>query len=170
VKGTLEEIDDKATMVPERGMSQCIEPSTRFAKVMLRHGAPPAAEDILDPPDMVRLGELSIRHVDAATLPGYDHVRYKWSRKGVGSAAVSRKALVDSIRRSLDMIARAYDLNFSNIQIHPTNIEDGDPIKINLPSADIKKAEGFDLFPLMVGPTIVELGAPDATRDIEYED
>jgi len=170
VKGTLEEIDDKATMVPERGMSECIEPSTRFAKVMLRHGAPPAAEDILDPPDMVRLGELSIRHVDAATLPGYDHVRYKWSRKGVGSAAVSRKALVDSIRRSLDMIARAYDLNFSNIQIHPTNIEDGDPIKINLPSADIKKAEGFDLFPLMVGPTIVELGAPDATRDIEYED
>jgi thioredoxin reductase len=172
VKGSLRTVDDRATMVPESGASETIEPpTTRFAKVMVRHGAPPAAACILDDADMVRLGALSVRYLDAAILPGYDTTKYSWTSKGVGKAAISMKVLVDSIRRSLDMIARAYDLDsFSNVRVLRTNIEGNEPIKINLPPDDMKRAEGFDLFPLMVGPVLVEMGEPDTTRDIEYED
>ncbi|MGX1109898.1 hypothetical protein [Bradyrhizobium elkanii] len=79
------------------------------------------------------------------------------------------KVLADSLERSLDLISRAYDLDFSNIRMLRTNIE-GEPIKVNLPTADTRRAERFDLFPLMVGPVLVELGEPDTTRDIDYED
>ncbi|MDH2400177.1 FAD-dependent oxidoreductase [Bradyrhizobium sp. SSUT18] len=169
VKGSLKTVDDHATMVPERGPPECIEPpTTRFAKVMVRHGAPPAAQEILDEADLVRLGKLSFEHLDAALLPGYDSTKYAWTRKGVGKAAISIKVLVDSIEHSLDLISRAYDLDFSNIRVHRNHIE-GEPIKLNLPKVDIRRAEGFDLFPLMVGPVLVELGEPDTTRDIDYE-
>ncbi|MEY9145507.1 thioredoxin reductase [Bradyrhizobium elkanii] len=170
VKGSLKTVDNQATMVPENGAPECIEPpTTRFAKVMVRHGAPPAAKEILDEPDLVRLGELSFEHLDAAILPGYDSSKYAWTRKGVGNAAISMKVLADSLERSLNLISRAYDLDFSNIRMLRTNIE-GEPIKVNLPTADTRRAERFDLFPLMVGPVLVELGEPDTTRDIDYED
>ncbi|MDA9442735.1 hypothetical protein XH98_27270 [Bradyrhizobium sp. CCBAU 51745] len=170
VKGSLRTVDNRATMVPDAGGSECIEPpTTRFAKVMVRHGAPPAAVRILDDADLARLGELSFEHLDAAILPGYDSAKYGWTRKGVGKAAISMKVLVDSLERSLDSISRAYDLDFSNVRLTRMNIE-GEPIKVNLPPADTKRAESFDLFPLMVGPVLVELGEPDTTRGIDYED
>lgn len=171
VKGTLRTIADRASMVPDSGVHESIEaPTTRFDKVMVRHGAPAAAAKILDDADMVRLNELSVLHPDAAILSGYNSAKYKWTRKGVGKAPISMKVLADSIRDSLDMIARAYDLDISNIRVSPKNIEGDEPIKINLPRSDTKRAEGFDLFPLMVGPALVELGDPDTTRDIDYED
>jgi hypothetical protein len=169
VKGKLSHAGRRNEMVPDDGSPEQLDPPSRFDKVFVRHGAVPAAAGLLPDQDIAMLKKLAELCRDAAEVSGYDEVRYAWSKKGIGSADVGLKPLVNSVRRALYEVARAYKFELSNVKIAPECFTDGKPITVTLPLSDRDETEQLHLFPMKVGPATVVLAEPDTSRGIAYE-
>jgi hypothetical protein len=168
VKGKLSNVSGRNEMVPEVGAPETIDPPSRFSHIRIRHGAVPAAATLLSAPEMAMLRELANSHPEAAELSGYDEKKYAWTRKGIGSAEVGLEALRNSVKRALKAVARAYNLELSDIRIAPECFTRSEPITVTLPSSDREISEKLRLFPMKVGPAIVILADPGTSREIDY--
>ncbi|RXG97180.1 NAD(P)/FAD-dependent oxidoreductase [Bradyrhizobium vignae] len=167
VKGKLSRSTNGTEMIPDDGTPEQIHPPGRFDRIVVRHGAVPAALKLLTPEEGAHLKELAGQFADAAELPGYDEKRYAWKDRKIGSAGIGMKPLADSVRKALDQVSRAYGFRVSNVEIRPECFYGSAPITVTLPVSDKEKAEQAGIFPLRIGPATVDIADVAPSRGID---
>ncbi|CAM8662864.1 FAD/NAD(P)-binding protein [Sphingobium sp. H39-3-25] len=165
VKGELEVEEDQCKMIPDNDICAPVDPPSEFDRVIVRHGAEPAAADLLTATELAGLRDKAIEHSAAADVSDYDRDVFRWTNDGMGKSGVSLETLPRMVRKTLLHIGRAYGLDFQTTIIVDDCFTNGRPIKVVLDAEDRRKAEQLRLFPLRVGPASVQVAPVNIHRN-----
>ncbi|MBV2150066.1 NAD(P)/FAD-dependent oxidoreductase [Sphingobium sp. AS12] len=170
VKGELRNGAGRHMMASEDGDSEPVDPPSSFDRVIVRHGAEPAAADLLTRAELASLKVKAVEHSAAADVKDYDKTIFRWTKDGMRKSGVRLEVMTRAIHRTLNHVASAYDLIILNSIIVDECFTNGRPIKIQLGADDRKKAEQLRLFPLRMGPTTVRIGSVNIHRNRPLDD
>lgn len=165
VKGALEAKDDQHKMTRENEACVPLDPPSEFDRIVVRHGAEPAATNLLTKAELANLKENALAYSTAADVSDYDKELFRWTNNGMGKSGVSLATLARAIRKTLHHIGRAYGLDIGNVVIMDECFTNGRSIKIDLDPEDTRKAEQLRLFPLRLGPTSVKVSSVNIHRN-----
>lgn len=165
VRGVLEAKDDQHKMIGENGTCAPLDPPSEFDRVVVRHGAEPAAAELLTPAELAELKEKAVEHSIATDLNDYDRELFRWTNDGMRKSGVSLETLPRAVRKALLHIGRAYGLDFQNAIIVDECFTNGRPIKVALDAEDKRKADQLRLFPLRIGPASVQVASINIHRN-----
>ncbi|RIA46352.1 hypothetical protein DFR49_0892 [Hephaestia caeni] len=170
VKGELRNGGGQHMMASNDGASEPLDPPCAFDRVIVRHGAEPAAADLLTPAELTSLKEKAVEHSAAADVKDYDQTIFRWTKDGMRKSGVRLEVMRRAIHRQLNHVASAYDLIIKRSIILDECFTNARPIRIELDADDRKKAEQLRLFPLRLGPTTVKVGPVNIHRNRPPDD
>lgn len=157
VKGALTLLGTQRVMQCADGTCQDLDAPDGFEKVMVRHGADPGVADVLSGDQLATLHAQSDEYSKAAKVDGYNSSAFNWHQGGVGKSGVRPSMMPKVIRRNLAQVGKVYSIELGPIAVTSQALTGERSIEVDLSEADEEKARDLRLFPLRVGPTIVEI-------------
>jgi hypothetical protein len=165
VRGSLQQVGTKHQMQCEDGTCQALDPPAGYEKIVVRHGASPGVGDILDPMQLNALQEQSNDNPEAANVEGYNRKVFQWNQAGMGKSGVRPSAMPRMLRRALGQVGRVFSIDMQVGPVEISSFQKAQPVYVKLSKKDQEKAELLKLFPLQVGPAIVQVGKLDFRRN-----